>query len=488
LSLIFKTMYFSFPKSVLVISIAVCLTGCKLAEKVPEPDLTKIPEQYTASVEPSTNNAMLAWREYFTDSLLTGYIDLLLKSNLDLKMALQRVNMAGANIAVSKGALLPTLSAVTSVGQQRFGEYTMDGVGNFDTNFSNNITKDRRIPINLPDYYVGFQSSWEADVWGKLRDRKKAASARFFASEKARHLIQTILVAEVARHYYSLVALDSKLTIIRENVKLQETAVILIDAQKAAGRATELAVKQFTAQLLNTQSLEALVQQEIISHENELNLLLGRYPQRIARGESILRQALPRSLQTGLPSQLLTQRPDVKLAEFQLLASRFDVSAARAAFLPSLNLTAGLGLQSFTTSVLFNVPTSSAYSILGGLTAPLFNRNMIRAEYRRASATQLEAFYAYQQSILTGYQEVTTQLNKIDNLQKSYQFKSREVKTLEEGVSISKDLFVAGLASYLEVVTAQKSVLAAEFDAIDSKQLQFNATIDLYRALGGGWN
>jgi NodT family efflux transporter outer membrane factor (OMF) lipoprotein len=364
----------------------------------------------------------------------------------------------------------------------------MDGVGNFDTNFSNNITNDRRIPMNLPDYYVGFQSSWEADVWGKLRNRKKAASARFFASEKARHLIQTILVAEVARHYYSLVALDSKLSIIRENVKLQETAVILIDAQKAAGRATELAVKQFTAQLLNTQSLEALVRQEIISHENELNLLLGRYPQPIARGESILEQALPSSLQTGLPSQLLIQRPDVKLAEFQLLAARLDVSAARAAFLPSFNLTTGLGLQSFTTRVLFNVPTSTAYSVLGGLTAPLFNRNVIRAEYRRASATQLESFYAYQQSILKAYQEVATQLAKIDNLQKSYQFKSQEVTALVEGVAISKDLFVAGMASYLEVVMAQKSVLTAEFDAIDSKQLQFNATIDLYRALGGGWN
>jgi NodT family efflux transporter outer membrane factor (OMF) lipoprotein len=481
-------MYLSFPKSILAISILVCLIGCRLAEKVAEPDLTKMPQKYIASVEPSTNNAMLSWREYFTDSLLISYIDLSLKNNLDLKMALQRVSMAGANLSISKGALLPTLSAVTTAGQQRFGEYTMDGVGNFDTNFSNNITDDRRIPMNLPDYYVGFQSSWEADVWGKLHNRKKAASARFFASEKARHLIQTMLVAEVARHYYSLVALDSKLSIIRENVKLQETAVILIDAQKAAGRATELAVKQFKAQLLNTQSLEALVQQEVIAHENELNLLLGRYPQPIARGESILKQALPSSLQTGLPSQLLIQRPDVKLAEFQLLAARLDVSAARAAFLPSLNLTAGLGLQSFTTRVLFNVPTSTAYSILGGVTAPLFNRNMIRSEYKRASATQLESFYAYQQSILKGYQEVATQLARIDNLQKSYQFKSQEVTALVEGVAISKDLFVAGMASYLEVVMAQKSVLTAEFDAIDSKQLQFNATIDLYRALGGGWN
>jgi NodT family efflux transporter outer membrane factor (OMF) lipoprotein len=364
----------------------------------------------------------------------------------------------------------------------------MDGVGNFDTNFSVNVPPDRRIPVNLPDYYLGFQSSWEVAAWGKLRNRKKAAAARFFASDKAKHLIQTTLVSEVARHYYSLLALDNKLLIIRENITLQQTAVTLITAQKAAGRATELAVKQFTAQLLNTQSLEALVKQEIVRHENELNLLLGRYPQPIERGQVILNQQLPKELEAGLPSQLLIQRPDIRQAELQLLASRLDVKAARAAFLPSLNLTAGIGLQSFTTAVLFNAPTSTAYSLLGGLTAPLFNRNMIRGEYRKASASQLESFYLYQQSILHGFQEVATQLNKIENLRQSYQFKSLEVTTLEEGVAASNDLFIAGFASYLEVVTAQKSVLSAELDAIDTKQQQFNATIDLYRALGGGWN
>jgi NodT family efflux transporter outer membrane factor (OMF) lipoprotein len=472
----------------LIVSIATFLGGCKLAEKVQEPDLAKMPEQFQPSLKPTLSQSLLPWREYFTDSSLVIYIDEALKSNLDLKIALQRVSMAGASVTMARGALLPSMNAVTSVGQQRFGEYTMDGVGNFDTNFSVNVPPDRRIPVNLPDYYLGFQSSWEVAAWGKLRNRKKAAAARFFASDKAKHLIQTMLVSEVARHYYSLLALDNKLLIIRENVALQQTAVTLITAQKAAGRATELAVKQFTAQLLNTQSLEALVKQEIVRHENELNLLLGRYPQPIGRGQVILNQQLPKELEAGLPSQLLIQRPDIRQAELQLLASHLDVKAARAAFLPSLNLTAGIGLQSFATAVLFNTPTSTAYSILGGLTAPLFNRNMIRGEYRKASASQLESFYSYQQSILQGFQEVATQLNKIENLQESYQFKSLEVTTLEEGVAVSNDLFIAGFASYLEVVTAQKSVLAAELDAIDTKQQQFNATIDLYRALGGGWN
>ncbi len=470
----------------IVISITF-LASCKVAEKVSEPSLVKMPEHFLATVKSTESQSILSWREYFTDSSLIVYIDEALKGNLDLKIALQRVSMAGANVSMAKGALLPSLQAATSAGQQRFGEYTMDGVGNFDTNLSGNVPEDRRIPVNMPDYYLGFQSSWEVDVWGKLRNRRKATSARFLASEQARHLAQTLIVSQVAQHYYSLLALDNKLYIIRENIQLQEKAVDLIKAQKAGGRATELAVKQFSAQLFNTQSLMDLVQQEIVQHENELNLLLGRYPQSIPRGSSILNQNLPQELKTGLPSQLLFQRPDIKQAEFELLATRFDVNAARAAFLPSVNLTAAVGLQSFTTRVLFNTPTSTAYSILGGLGAPLFNRNVIRAEYRKASASQLESFYAYQQTILNGFQEVSTQLSKIENLQRSYQFKTQEVNTLEEGVATSNDLFIAGLATYLEVVTAQRSVLLAKLDAIDNRHQQFNATIDLYRALGGGW-
>jgi len=166
-------------------------------------------------------------------------------------------------------------------------------------------------------------------------------------------------------------------------------------------------------------------------------------------------------------------------AEFQLLALRLDDNAARAAFLPSIDVTAGIGLQSFTISVLFSIPTSAAYSILGRLVAPIFNRNMIRAEYRRASASQLESLYANQQSIINGYQEVATQLNKIDTLSRSYQFKSQEVTTQAEGVTTSNDLFVAGLATYLELITAQMSVLTAELDAIDTRHHQFIGAIDL---------
>lgn len=471
---------------VLIVSISLILSGCKLSEKSALPPQTKMPSRFNEQTD-STEVNLIDWQQLFREEHLLTYIDEALKNNLDNKIAEQQIRQAQANVRVAKGLLLPSLNLATNIGQRKFGEYTMDGVGNFDTNLSDNVGDDKRIPVHLPDYYLGFQSSWEIDLWGKLRNDRKAAIAQFMASEKGQHLIKTQLVANVARNYFSLLALDQKLAIIRENIKLQQTAVELITVQKAAGRATELAVQQFRAQLFNTEALEALTLQEITRIENEFNLLLGRFPQKIMRGQPIMNQPLLSSFAMGLPSQLLLQRPDVRQAELELAASSFDVAAARAAFLPSLNLNAAWGFQSFRNELLFNTPTSVAYSLLGGLTTPLFQRNQIKAQLNRATATQLASFYNYQKQLINSYQEVSTQVSKLRNFEASYRLKEKEVVALIEGVSTANDLFVAGQASYLEVVTAQKSVLMAELEAIDLKYEQFQASIDLYKALGGGW-
>jgi NodT family efflux transporter outer membrane factor (OMF) lipoprotein len=311
--------------------------------------------------------------------------------------------------------------------------------------------------------------------------------ARFLASEKARHLVVTTLVAEIARSYYELLSLDNELVFIQENIQLQQTAVELINAQKAAGRATELAVKQVTAQLLNTRSRESLVQQMIVYHENQINLLLGRFPQPIERGRPILEQPLPQEIHAGIPAQMLTRRPDIALAELRLEAARCDVKAARAAFFPSLAITSSLGLQSFRPEKFFNTPGSMAYSVFGGLTAPVFQRNMLKADYQRASAAQLELFYEYQKLVINGFQETVTGLKRIENFQTASTLKAQEVTTLQEAVLTANDLYIAGLASYLEVILAQKNVLEAELQLAQTRKEQFFSVIDLYRALGGGW-
>jgi multidrug efflux system outer membrane protein len=246
-----------------------------------------------------------------------------------------------------------------------------------------------------------------------------------------------------------------------------------------------LAVRQFKAQLLNTQSLEIDVNQRIVATENQLNLLLGRFPQPITRS-TIVQQSFPEQVQAGIPAQMLRNRPDVKQAELEMLANYADQHAARLAFMPSLNITAMLGFNAFKSSLIFN-PGSIAYNALGGLTAPLLNRRALKAGQRRAEATSVESLYNYNKSILTGFQEVSTSLNRIENSRKITGFKSEEVAMLQQAVSTSRDLFLTGYATYLEIITAQKSVLEAELTLANVQTDQYLALIELYRSVGGGW-
>ena len=275
-----------YKNSIILLLSLLTVSSCKVSSSVEQPVAARIPETFTAATDAdSISIADLRWKDFFADPYLKNLIAAGLKNNLDLQIALQRIEIARAAVKARKGALLPTLDLAARAGVEKFGDYTMNGVGNYDTNLSENIQGDRRIPTPTPDYFLGLSSSWEIDLWGKLRNQKKAAYLRFLASENGRQLIKTALIAQVAEAYYELLTLDNELAIIRQNVQLQEKAVELIEVQQMAGRVTQLAVQQFTAQLLNTRSLEGQVQQRIVATENRLNTLLGRFPQRIARGK-----------------------------------------------------------------------------------------------------------------------------------------------------------------------------------------------------------
>ena len=349
------------------------------------------------------------------------------------------------------------------------------------------INGDQNGDAQRENYFLGFQSTWEADLWGKLRSRREAAYARFLATEKGKHLVTTALVAEIARLYYELLGLDYELETIRKNIALQEVGQEVIQIQKLGGRATELAVQQFQAQLLGTRSLQYERQQRIVEVENQLNLLLGRYPQPIERGDSILNQRLPEFVEAGIPSNLIRRRPDIQQAELVLTAARADVDAAKAAFLPSLTLTPYLGFQTQSFPSLFTTPESLILGMLGGVTAPIFQQRQLKADYSRMVAQNFQAFYNYQQSILTGYQEVLTSLQRVENFKQAYELREQEAQVLLNAVSTSNDLFAAGYATYLEVITAQERVLEAELNMINTRKEIFLALTSLYQALGGGW-
>jgi multidrug efflux system outer membrane protein len=471
--------------STLFVTALVCLSGCKVMQPVKHDSAIKTPETFESQTD-STGIGAIRWKDFFKDPKLVALIDTALLNNPDLQMAVQRIEMAKSNILLAKGAMLPTVNAEIAGGGRQFGDYTMDGVGNYDTNFSPNLDANRKLPAPfLPDYFTGLRSSWEIDVWGKLKTQKKAAYTRFLASEKGKHLVTTSLIAQVSSLYYELLALDSELVIIKKNITLQQSAVENIKIQKEGGRANELGVRQFTAQLLNTQSLEIQINQRIVEAENTLNFLLGRFPQTIQRSIN-LNDNLTERVQTGIPSRMLTRRPDIQQAEFELLANHADLQAARLAFLPSLNITAMVGFNAFKGSLLFS-SGSLAYTALGGLTAPIFNRKALKAGQKRSEAASMQSLHAYNKAILTGFQEVSTSLKKIDNTRKLSDFKKQEVDVLQQAVATSRDLFLTGYATYLEIITAQKSVLEAELSLTEVQKDQHLALIELYRSLGGGW-
>jgi multidrug efflux system outer membrane protein len=464
------------------IVIGLVVGACKLPQTQVSVQERALPESFKGGTDTS-QIGNLSWRNYFSDPALQSLIDTALVNNLDKKMALERIQMAQAQVLAAKGAMLPTLSGNFSPALRRYGYYTMDGVGNATTD----ILPGKRVPVNLPDFYVGLQSTWEIDVWKKLSNRKKSAYQQFLASVEGVNYVQTQLVAEVASAYFELVALDHELSVLSETVKNQEEVLNVIRAQKEAARANELVVQQFKAQQLNTQTLERQVRQEISEVENRLNALLGRYPQPIVRSKDLLFKGLPKDISAGIPVQVLHNRPDIKAAALEVESKRLDVLSARAEFLPSIQLSAGIGYQAFNPKYLLETPTSLAYSLVGGLTAPLLNRKAIEARFSTAKSSQILALLDYHQALLNGYTEVLNELNRIEAYKDISDLKNEEVQVLQSSVQTSSELYTAAKATYLEVLVAQQNALQAQLDRVEAYKRQWLSSISLYKALGGGW-
>lgn len=446
-----------------------------------------LPTRFMTEGLPGDTLPLPRWRAYFADSGLAQLIDYALKENFELKEVRQRVELFRSQLVLNRGIRMPDLSLGIGAGVRRYGEYTMDGVGNFDTRKSPNINEKQMIPNPLPDFSLGFMSTWEIDLWGKLKQRKKAAQLRFLASEQAANLAVTMLISELAGAWYELQNLSMEMEIIQENYSLQTKAFEVVNIQKQTGLANQLAVEIIEAQMLSSRERVVEIEQRKVELENALHYLLGRYPETIAIPRNFLSRKLPDSLQAGIPSRLLRNRPDILMAEKGLEAAKADVASARLAFYPSLNIAASLGLQAFKAELLWETPASIAYQTLGGLTTPLLNRRVLKSQLLQAETEKRMAYIQYEKTLVRAFTEVYNCLKNIENTEKMYDIKSQEVRVLLQSTITSADLFRTGRATYLEIVNAQKNSLLAQLELSNLKKRQFQARIDLYRALGGGW-
>jgi len=472
------------------IALGLCLTvaGCKAPAPEAAPTTsTPVPESFgqTAQTQDANNNtSALQWKDYFKDQNLVDLIDVALKNNQELNITLQEIEIAKNDIRVKKGLLLPTVGVRAGAGIEKVGRYTSQGAGDATTEIKPGV----ETPDPLGDFTIAAYANWEVDIWKKLRNSKKAALNRYLATVEGKNFVITNLIAEVADSYYELLALDNQLDIINQTIKLQSNALEIVKIQKQAARATELGVKKFEAEVLTSKSMEFDIRQQIKEAENKINFLLGRYPQEIKRTSSTnFLSLLPAAVSSGIPSQLLANRPDVKQAELELVAAKLDVKVARAEFYPSLDISAAFGVQAFKPAYLFTFPESILYSIAGDLAAPLINRNAIKAEFASANARQLQALYNYDRTVLNAYLEVSNQLSKIENLQKGYDLKSQQVDALNTSIDVSNDLFKSARVDYFEVLMTQRDALEAKLELVDTKKEQLNAAVHVYRDLGGGW-
>lgn len=464
--------------------LALTIGACKMPAVVQKNENKSTPVQYPGhSSEDTTSIAGIKWDNFFSDPNLNALIDTALRNNQELNITLQEIAISRSEVRARKGEYLPFVGVRGGAGVDKAARYT--NIGAMEANTE--IEPGKEMPDPLPDFQLGLYANWELDIWKKLRNAKKAAYARYLSSIDGKNFVITNLVAEIARSYYELLALDNQLDLVQKNIDIQNNALNIVKLQKEAARVNELAVRRFEAQVMHTKSLQYDIRQKITETENKINFLMGRFPQHITRSSQSFDNVIPGMLQTGIPSQLLSNRPDIQKAEQELAASKLDVKVAKARFYPSVGLSASAGYQAFNPAYFLKTPESLLYSLAGDLAAPLINRNAIKAAYISASAKQLQAVYNYERTILNAYIEVVNQMNKIDNLEKSYSLKSQQVDALSRSIKISNDLFISARADYMEVLLTQRDALEAKFELIETKKEQFNAMVNIYQALGGGW-
>ncbi|MES2589703.1 MAG: TolC family protein [Bacteroidota bacterium] len=469
-------------KAILIIVLGCSFSACKSITIAEKKVNIKAPQKFQNS-DDSLNSANLNWKLFFHDVDLISLIDSALVNNQELNSVSQELQIARNEVQARKGEYLPFVGFGTNADVEKVGRYTSKGSSEATTE----IKPGKATPEPLPNFNLGFHASWEIDIWHKLRNAKKSAYSKYLGSVEARKFLVTNLVAEISNSYYELLALDNQLRIVEQNVEIQNNALKIVKLEKEATRVTELAVKKFEAEVFYTKSLQFEIKQKIIETENRINFLLGRFPQKVNRNSENFSNYVPDTVFLGLPSHLLENRADIKQAEIFLQASSLDIKVAKAQFLPSVKLNAGLGLQAFNPVFLLKAPESLLYSLAGDLVSPLINRNAIKTAYFNANSKQIQAVYSYEKTILNAFIEVTNQMFNIQNLNESYKLKEQQVQALNQSIEISTNLFKSAKADYMEVLLTQRDALESKFDLIETKMLQMHAEVNLYRALGGGW-
>ena len=452
----------------LVFLLMLLMASCKVTQKYQSPQVST--ESLYRDINTSDTNSIanLPLKEIFTDTILQRLIQEGIAQNLDLKVAYTRIQQSQAYYEQNGAAFLPGLNANAGITKSKLSDAQGFGIRTYTT-----------------QYQLGISSSWEADIWGRLKISRKASLVSLLQTDAAVRAIQTSIVSAIANNYYTLLALDQQLAVTEQTVRNWDTTVTVMKALKESARVTEAAVVQSEAQRYAAEVTIPDLKQRIRETENALSVLLGRSPGVIERSKLDGQQTIA-VLQTGIPAQLLANRPDVLQAEYTYRNAFELTNVARTAFYPSLSITGSAGLSSLTLANFISAGAVAA-SIGAGLTQPIFNRRLNRTNLVVSQAQQQAALLDFKNTLLIAGQEVSDALSLHTTALEKKTVRTNQLVALKKSVEYTQELLRNGFANYNEVITARQSLLAAELGTVNDKLQQLQAIVSLYRSLGGGW-
>jgi multidrug efflux system outer membrane protein len=452
----------------LMVCIALLLAACTIGPDYQRPEIAS-PPAWTVSYETAAGLADTAWWERFEDPALNQLIDTALKENLDLQVAAARVDEYLGRLQTTRSEFFPQIGASGFASRQ---DETETGL----------IPGDNS-PYN---YYEGtVNATWEVDLWGRIRRANEAARAELLASEEGRRAVVLSLTANTASAYIILRGFDRQLEIARDTEKAYAESLRIFNLRHQYGTVSQLEVSQVESQYEVARQAVPQYEAAVARLENLLAVLLGRNPGTIPRGKTIDELAVP-GIPAGLPSELLTRRPDIVQAEQQLIAANARIGVARALYFPRLSLTGAYGTASIHSDSLFEGP-SELWQISGDVLAPIFTFGAIEGQVRAAEAQQKQALLTYRQTILNAFRDVEDALVNTTKGREQLAAQTRQVAALSTYARLAKLQYEAGKTSYLQVLDADRTLFDGQLSQVQTQANTLGALVDVYRTMGGGW-
>ncbi len=454
-------------KRILFFSLAALLCGCAVGPKYQRPQV-----QIPAPSTPDANSfGDLRWFDVFQDETLVGLIRTATSDNFDILIAANRILQAGEEVRIARGQLVP---------QAQVGFTPQRGINNLNVL----ILGDRASPVT--NYTLNFGATWEIDLWGKLRSQTQAARANFLAAKENRDVVMQSLVTALAQSYIGLRELDNELEIAKGNLETVQESLALTQIREEGGVSSLVEVKQADSLVQTAKRSIPVIEQQIVRQENTISFLLGRNPGKVPRGQTLQQQKFPSQVPEGLPSSLLERRPDIRLAEQQLRAANAQIGVAKAALLPAISLTGSGGAISNALENLFENGTQF-WLVGGSLVQPIFAGGRLRANYRLSKLQKEQLVLQYAKACQQAFREVADALVSVEKTREARIHQEALTKTLADQQQLSWTRYRGGVTTFLEVLDTQRQYFSAQQSLSQAQRDELLAVIELYKALGGGW-